>query len=165
MTALADCPLDIDPLSYKLHKLHSLSIRKPVENHTSHSDLSQRYLSSIKPPTSQMHFVGFSRTRNHGHLARQPTSGHASRPGSSLSSNWLCFGASLGRSYLDDHGPLLRVASCQSRAEFWRNRFNGPTLMRHLLGMGNMYDGMADAGVDIARRWKGLAAMVDSFDE
>jgi hypothetical protein len=58
---------------------------------------------------------------------------------------------------------LLKVASCQSRAEFWRNRFRDPTLMRHLLRTGNSFDDTA--GADMARRWKGLAAIVDSFDE
>ncbi|PVH84377.1 hypothetical protein DL98DRAFT_651609 [Cadophora sp. DSE1049] len=55
---------------------------------------------------------------------------------------------------------LLKIASCQSRASFWKDRFTEASYRGLIVdGHGN------DQQAEIALVWKSLAAIIDSYDE
>jgi hypothetical protein len=81
------------------------------------------------------------------------------RPPLTLLSEFFVLVHLLGDPISTISGLLLKMASCQSRAEFWKNTFKDPELMVHLLRDPDV------VGFEASKMWKGLAAIVDSFDE
>ncbi|CZT13060.1 uncharacterized protein RCO7_04247 [Rhynchosporium graminicola] len=57
---------------------------------------------------------------------------------------------------------LLKMASCQSRALFWKNRF-ARVEYQELIVVDDPYGN--DIQAEVALVWKGLAAIIDSYDE
>ncbi|KAG4438394.1 hypothetical protein IFR05_006100 [Cadophora sp. M221] len=57
---------------------------------------------------------------------------------------------------------LLKVASCQRRALFWKNRFAGKDYI-DLIKVDELHGNNRQA--EIALVWKGLTAIIDSYDE
>ncbi|KAH9223586.1 hypothetical protein DL95DRAFT_517706 [Leptodontidium sp. 2 PMI_412] len=57
---------------------------------------------------------------------------------------------------------LLKVASCQRRALFWKNRFTGKDYI-DLIDVDDLYGDKRQA--EVALVWKGLTAIIDSYDE
>lgn len=56
---------------------------------------------------------------------------------------------------------LLKVASCQSRALFWKEHFSEGGKLEHLI----QAEIPKDHNEERALMWKGLTAIIDSYDE